>query len=329
MQKLSLVCTPLLPISLAKYSPLVQTKLVEGKIMVDISEDKLLKKGDVIKTINGKTTGELTNQKLLYAVGANHKAKMNDMGNTILEELSKKDIRIADTLTIGRYNQKDTIVVLKTQADVFLMKPKKEQSFNRNLSNNICYIDVCDRSFSMKKAKEFIIANKEAKGFIFDVRGYPNIPSDELLAFFSTKSLEGLEMVTPVIISPIIANDTTSNIEINKYKIENIQSKAKVVCLSSADTYSYPETWLGTVKKNKIGIIIGEATAGTNGDIVLVKNTKIFGLSFTGLIVKMNGQRTHGIGILPDIEVSPTIEGIREGKDEVLEKAIEYLNNQK
>ncbi len=125
----------------------------------------------------------------------------------------------------------------------------------------------------------------------------------------------------------MLANDTISNNEIAIYKVESIQSKAKVVCLSSSDTYSYPETWLGTVKKNKIGIIIGEATAGTNGDIVRVKNTKIFGLWFTGLIVKMNGQRTHGIGILPDIALSPTIEGIRQGKDEILERAIEYLKN--
>ena len=31
------------------------------------------------------------------------------------------------------------------------------------------------------------------------------------------------------------------------------------------------------------------------------------------------------IGIVPDIEVHPTIEGIRQGKDELLEKAIEII----
>ena len=35
---------------------------------------------------------------------------------------------------------------------------------------------------------------------------------------------------------------------------------------------------------------------------------------------------TQQIGILPDIEVKSTIQGIRQGRDEVLEAAIKYLN---
>jgi hypothetical protein len=33
------------------------------------------------------------------------------------------------------------------------------------------------------------------------------------------------------------------------------------------------------------------------------------------------------VGIQPDVFVEPTIEGIRAGRDEVLEKALEYLNS--
>lgn len=35
---------------------------------------------------------------------------------------------------------------------------------------------------------------------------------------------------------------------------------------------------------------------------------------------------TQQIGILPDIEVKSTTQGIRQGRDEVLEAAIKYLN---
>jgi len=38
-----------------------------------------------------------------------------------------------------------------------------------------------------------------------------------------------------------------------------------------------------------------------------------------------NGEETQRVGIVPDIEVKPTIKGIREGKDELLEKAIEII----
>ena len=39
-----------------------------------------------------------------------------------------------------------------------------------------------------------------------------------------------------------------------------------------------------------------------------------------------DGKETQRIGIVPNVEVKPTIEGIKLGKDEVLEKAIEVIN---
>jgi C-terminal processing protease CtpA/Prc len=40
-----------------------------------------------------------------------------------------------------------------------------------------------------------------------------------------------------------------------------------------------------------------------------------------------DGRETQRIGIVPDIEVKPTIQGIRVGRDELLEKAIEIIKN--
>jgi C-terminal processing protease CtpA/Prc len=38
-----------------------------------------------------------------------------------------------------------------------------------------------------------------------------------------------------------------------------------------------------------------------------------------------DGTETQRVGIVPDVECKPTIQGIREGRDEVLEKAIEII----
>ena len=43
-------------------------------------------------------------------------------------------------------------------------------------------------------------------------------------------------------------------------------------------------------------------------------------------ILTPDGKETQRIGIVPDVEVKPTIKGFREGKDEVLLKAIEMIN---
>ena len=38
-----------------------------------------------------------------------------------------------------------------------------------------------------------------------------------------------------------------------------------------------------------------------------------------------NGTETQRVGIIPDLEVKPTIKGIREGKDELLDAAIRII----
>jgi C-terminal processing protease CtpA/Prc len=39
-----------------------------------------------------------------------------------------------------------------------------------------------------------------------------------------------------------------------------------------------------------------------------------------------DGRETQRTGIVPDIEVKPTVQGICEGRDELLEKAVEIIN---
>jgi C-terminal processing protease CtpA/Prc len=88
---------------------------------------------------------------------------------------------------------------------------------------------------------------------------------------------------------------------------------------------------MALVEHYHLGTIIGTHTAGTNGNMASV-DLPVAGISFsyTGLLVtKPDGSPLHGVGILPDIEVKPTIQGIRNGKDEILEKAISFLNTSK
>ena len=72
--------------------------------------------------------------------------------------------------------------------------------------------------------------------------------------------------------------------------------------------------------------IIGSTTAGADGNVSPIFlpggiRTMISGIG----VYYPNGKETQRVGIVPDIEVKPTIEGIRTGKDELLEKAIEEI----
>jgi hypothetical protein len=51
-----------------------------------------------------------------------------------------------------------------------------------------------------------------------------------------------------------------------------------------------------------------------------------YSVVWTGMRVrKRNGTAHHGVGIAPNVRVSPTVAGVRAGRDEVLERAVALL----
>ena len=73
---------------------------------------------------------------------------------------------------------------------------------------------------------------------------------------------------------------------------------------------------------------IGSQTAGANGDVTNFQIAGNITLSFSGHDVRhIDGRQLQKTGLVPDIKIKPTIKGTREGKDEVLQKAIEYVKS--
>ena len=71
---------------------------------------------------------------------------------------------------------------------------------------------------------------------------------------------------------------------------------------------------------------VGSHTAGANGDVTNFYVPGNIGISFSGHNVRhADGRQLQRVGLVPDIEVRPTIAGIREGRDAVLEAALELL----
>ena len=51
---------------------------------------------------------------------------------------------------------------------------------------------------------------------------------------------------------------------------------------------------------------------------------------FTGMkVLNPDDSNFNLIGVKPDIEVKPTLKGIQKGRDEVLERALEYIKTGK
>jgi C-terminal processing protease CtpA/Prc len=73
--------------------------------------------------------------------------------------------------------------------------------------------------------------------------------------------------------------------------------------------------------------VIGSKTAAADGNVSRFLlpggiNTMITGIG----VYYPDGREKQRIGIVPDIEIKPTIQGIINGRDELMEKAIEVIN---
>ena len=103
--------------------------------------------------------------------------------------------------------------------------------------------------------------------------------------------------------------------------------KGKVILLFNETTQSQAEFTLMVLQTAPHVISIGSQTAGADGNISLIVFPGGYKTHMSGIgVYYPNGRETQRVGIIPDIEVKPTISGLKLNKDEVLDKAIETIN---
>ena len=101
----------------------------------------------------------------------------------------------------------------------------------------------------------------------------------------------------------------------------------KLVVLINANSASASEGFSSCIKHYKRGLIIGE---NSNGSLLVSRNYRIgfWGgqqIPFANYL-DANKNPIEGVGVTPDIIVHPTIEGISQGHDEILERAIQEIS---
>jgi hypothetical protein len=102
--------------------------------------------------------------------------------------------------------------------------------------------------------------------------------------------------------------------------------KGKIIVLVNESTMSQAEYTTMAFRAAPGTTVVGSTTSGADGNVSPISlpggiNTMISGIG----VYYPDGRETQRIGIVPDIELRPTIKGIRENRDELLEKAIEVI----
>ena len=80
------------------------------------------------------------------------------------------------------------------------------------------------------------------------------------------------------------------------------------------------------IEHYKLGEIVGQPTAGANGNNNPFSLPGGFRIGWTGMkVVKHDGSQHHQIGIQPTVPVKRTLQGVIAGRDELFEKALELI----
>ena len=165
------------------------------------------------------------------------------------------------------------------------------------------------------------------KGAVFDLRGYPNRTWTSVIAHLTDSTVTSDRWCVPIVLRPD-HRDTTCACSDWSVQPESPRIRAHAAFLIDGSAMSAAETLLGIVEHYHLADLVGEPTAGTNGNVTSVRLPGRYSISFTGMkVLKHDGSRHHGIGILPTVPRSRTLAGIAAGRDEQLEKAIEVVSH--
>ncbi|QVL33869.1 hypothetical protein KIH39_08175 [Telmatocola sphagniphila] len=233
-------------------------------------------------------------------------------------------------------NNKTTEVVLARKKKYLLQTPlHSEDKIFRVLPGNIGYVDLERLTTGQVDAmfEEF----KETESIIFDLRSYPQGTAWAIAPRLNLKGARNGALYYRQLLDGFLKVDDDhlqDQGRVSFYqplpKTDKWIYKGKTVTLIDERSISqaehsglYFEAACGTT-------FIGSHTAGANGDVTNFTLPGGLSVRFSGHEVRhVDGRQIQRIGLVPHIEVKPTIAGIRENKDEVLERAIKFLKEGK
>jgi hypothetical protein len=210
------------------------------------------------------------------------------------------------------------------RASVFLDRQQPDLEPIAEIEPGIFYVDftrIEDRDFEAALPK--LVA---ADSLIFDMRGYPTRVSPEPLRHLTAVPVDSQQFLAPLTTWPdrqrVQYEDASWTLPPKEPYLA-----ARKIFLINGRAISYAEVWMGIVAYHGLAeALVGEATAGTNGNVNVFAVPGDRFIRWTGMkVLGQDGGQFHGIGILPTHPVLRTRQAVIEGRDEALELALELL----
>ncbi len=303
-----------------RANPPFVVDFLEGQLVVTATDDSSVAPGDVVISLNGKpASDQLSDDEALISGSPQWRRARALKLFAAGPPGSSFQLRL-------RHGPREIDVTLQRGSHVL-------QEFSHpaieHVANDTYYVDLARAE--MSAIEQMIDKLAQARGVVFDMRGYPRSNHAVLSYLLTSPVATSQGMAIPNVIRPdhVRGAVLTWKISEDQLPVREPHIRGRVAFLTGPNAISYSETIMAIVEHHELGAIVGSATAGTNGNAVEVTAPTGCRARFTGMrVTKPDGARFHLVGIQPTIPASRTVAGVVAGRDEVLEKALAYIRGE-
>lgn len=309
---------------------LIEKKPVITQILDENVASAGVRVGDIVAMVDGQKIADRFNRIQDYLSGSTPQRRGYDC---IQRVLNGADGSTA-TLLIGTQEGPAKEVKLQRTAAfaTALQQPERAGDVLRVLPDDIGYVDVTRLVEDQVPAVFEKLQN--TKAIIFDARGETSHAAEALASHLVTANDVGGAIITgPITLSPDVLTTRTLTSTASYFFVEKLPDtaqptyKGKTIMLIDERTIGNSEhlgLWLEAANNTTF---IGTPSAGAEGE---TSNFVIPGgitITFSGQDVRhANAGKLQRLGIQPTVLIAPTVKAIRQGRDEVLEKAVAQLS---
>lgn len=308
-----------------RYCLPAQLTEAEGKLVVAAPlENSSLAAGDVLVSLNGKRIDDIAAERRSYF------------------SLSREEIYLSWASYFLAMSKTETIRVTvlrgEEELDLSVQGTKNISTSDETLlpysilDGNIGLINP-GKVDGEDTLHEAMTAMKNTQALIVDLRQYPGSNGFAWIYYYLVPTFrEAVVMARPLKNLPgAYTKDTLRygyDPQVLSISPDFYPYDKPIVVLINQTSMSFSEYATTVLRANENVTVIGENTVGTDGNVTYLPLPGGLRLSFTGLgVYELDGTQTQRTGITPDIYAAPTIQGITEGRDEILEAAVEYLQS--
>ncbi|MBX0289506.1 hypothetical protein K3G63_03605 [Hymenobacter sp. HSC-4F20] len=300
----------------------LQLAWVEGQVVVCQSPQRLrpaLAPGTVVTQVNGRPVAELLTE-LEGTIPATSPAVARQVATeALLSELAATASTANLTLQDSSGASYSYSLAFKTvQGSLYNQLPPVQE-----VAPGCFYLDANRLRYAdFRRALPQLQA---ARALVVDIRQRPTYDLLRILPHFSPQPLLPDSTATPVLRQPNFYHAAFRGATARAQAPQLPLLPAPKAFLVGPHTYSYGETIAELVRRHHLGLLVGQPTGGTNGEMNFAAVGRAYLLSWTGRRVMHRGVGYQGKGIAPDILVTPTRQNIRLGQDAELARALERL----